>query len=143
MLRQFDNMEQQILILLKWYGKIYNRVMKNNITYYWIIKQGELEHRTPKATYSRTSRKGFLKQMTQIERRQARIRHIRERLNAAGTPAETDAGASSPTARYHVGKTQNQPEHIIAFVQKNAGDPAVKVNTYTCETNNSMVNYNF
>jgi hypothetical protein len=36
--------------------------------------KGELEHRSPKARYTRTSRKGFIKQMTQIERRQARIR---------------------------------------------------------------------
>lgn len=67
--------------------------------------------------------------MTQIERRQARIRRIRERLDTNGksdTAAEAEA-ATSPDARYHIGKTQNEPEHLISFVQKNAGDPALKV----------------
>lgn len=89
-----------------------------------------MEHRTPKSIYSRTSRKGFLKQMTRIERRQARIRRIRERLNTnRNASAETVMGtlSSSPDARYHIGKTQNQPEHIIAFVQRHTEDPAVKV----------------
>jgi hypothetical protein len=39
--------------------------------------QGELEHRTPKARYKRTSRKAAIKQLTQIEQRQERIRRIR------------------------------------------------------------------
>lgn len=71
--------------------------------------------------------------MTQIERRQARIRRIREQLNIKGNSTiEANVGMSSspdPNVRYHIGKTQNQPEHIIAFVQNNAGDPAIKVNT--------------
>lgn len=68
--------------------------------------------------------------MTQIERRQARIRRIRERLSA-GTKHQAAVdidSATSPNARYHIGKSQNEPEHLIAFVQNNAGDPAVKVN---------------
>lgn len=67
--------------------------------------------------------------MTQIERRQARIRRIREQLNSSTNPkAAVDVEATTPpNARYHIGKSQNEPEHITAFIQKNAGDPAVKV----------------
>lgn len=68
--------------------------------------------------------------MTQIERRQARIRRIRARLDANGNPKgplEVETG-TSPDDRYHIGKTQNQPEHIFGFIQENIKDPAVKVN---------------
>lgn len=41
------------------------------------LTQGELEHRSPKSRYTCTDRKGFIKQLTVIERRQARIRRIR------------------------------------------------------------------
>lgn len=88
-----------------------------------------MEHRTPKTRYSRTSKKGFLKQITQIERRQARIRRIRTRLDldrSAKPVFEAETGTSS-NDRYHIGKTQNHPENIISFVQKHTGDPAVKV----------------
>jgi hypothetical protein len=44
--------------------------------------QGELEHRRPKAWHLRTDRKAFVKQMTQIERRQARIRRIKHKLSS-------------------------------------------------------------
>lgn len=82
----------------------------------------------------RTSRKGFSQQMTQIERRQARIRRIRSQLQSSRVEADfeeglSDAGisASDPTARYHIGKTQNHPEHIIPFIERNKADPAIKV----------------
>ena len=41
------------------------------------LTQGELEHRSPKSRYACTDRKSFIKQLTVIERRQARIRRIR------------------------------------------------------------------
>lgn len=86
----------------------------------------------------RTSRKGITRQMTQIERRQARIRRIRSYLEQTHAQAvehhddsdlEPDAQTSmfEPKARYHIGKSQNNPEHIIPFVQKNERDPAIKV----------------
>lgn len=30
-------------------------------------------------------------------------------------------------AHHHIGKSQNEPEHIGTFLSKNAGDPAIKV----------------
>lgn len=76
--------------------------------------------------------------MTQIERRQARIRRIRSYLEqnhaqAVGHHDDSDLEPNvqtsmfEPKARYHIGKNQNDPEHIISFVQKNERDPAIKV----------------
>jgi hypothetical protein len=99
--------------------------------------QGELEHRTPKARYKRTSRKAAIKQLTQIERRQERIRRIRLRLRTQAGETSTGGSdaATSPSARYHLGRTQNYPENIPLFLQKHAGDPAIKVAfSLNCET---------
>jgi hypothetical protein len=89
-------------------------------------QQDELEHRTSKARYSRTNRRNFIKQLTQIERRETRIRRIRDQLKGTEKLMDEEV-ASSPDAHYHIGKTQNYPEHIPLFLQKNAEDPAVQV----------------
>ncbi len=46
--------------------------------------QIELEHRSSKSRYLRTNRKNFEKQLGDIERRQARNRRIRQKLNKNG-----------------------------------------------------------
>ncbi|RDB21901.1 hypothetical protein Hypma_011139 [Hypsizygus marmoreus] len=87
----------------------------------------ELEHRTPKTRYTRTSKKDYVKQLTRIERRQAWISRIREHLTpAVGREPQFPDKAMSPELKYHIGKTQNQPEHILQFLQRNAGDPALR-----------------
>lgn len=85
----------------------------------------------------RTSRKAFLRQMTQIERRQARLRRIRHYLShnksdsnlATGHLPETtnEVPVGDVDIRYRIGKTQNNPEHIVSFIQGNENDPAIKV----------------
>jgi hypothetical protein len=87
--------------------------------------QSELEHRRPKAWHLRTDRKGFVKQMTQMERRQARIRRIKHSLSS--TRAQAEPVAAEPEARYHIGVSQNRPEHIGTFLRSHEGDPAIKV----------------
>lgn len=79
--------------------------------------------------------------MTQIERRQARIRRIRDHLDrtraarsdhaesGAEQLDETENSGIDPATRYHIGKTQNNPEHIVLFIQKSEKDPAVKVSS--------------
>ncbi|KAF8074608.1 hypothetical protein FPV67DRAFT_1559334 [Lyophyllum atratum] len=78
-------------------------------------ESGELEHRTPKARYRRTDRRGYIKQMAQIERRQARLRriHVAEHI--------------APDLAHHhtIGKSENIVEHIAIFLQRSMGDPAV------------------
>ncbi|KAG6906179.1 hypothetical protein DXG01_015412 [Tephrocybe rancida] len=96
--------------------------------------QGELEHRTPKARYRRTSKKDYIKQIAQIERRQAHLRQIRARVAPAPARAGPQACQGSEDniaqdfAEHHqIGKSENQPEHIGLFYNDNLGDPAVKV----------------
>jgi hypothetical protein len=64
--------------------------------------------------------------MAQMERRQARIRRIRARNFRVDNP-EADKIATSPDVHHHIGKSQNQHEHVGLFVQKHSGDPAVQV----------------
>ncbi|KIM77688.1 hypothetical protein PILCRDRAFT_90994 [Piloderma croceum F 1598] len=86
---------------------------------------GELEHRAPKARYKRTDRhpKRFIKQLAQIERRQARIRQIRART-ASHRPREHVA--STPQEHHHISVSQNDHEHIGTFLRDNTGDPAIQ-----------------
>jgi hypothetical protein len=64
--------------------------------------------------------------MTQIERRQARLRRIRARYRKAGKVLDEDV-ATSTEAHHVIGVSQNFPENIPVFLEKNRKDPAVKV----------------
>ncbi|KAF8151198.1 hypothetical protein BJ912DRAFT_869512 [Pholiota molesta] len=89
----------------------------------------ELEHRSPKSRYLRTSRKNFEKQLTQIERRQARIRRIRQKFNEADkvqTVLKHEKGPESSACDYHIGKTQNHPFNLDVFARESRYDPAAK-----------------
>lgn len=87
--------------------------------------QGELEHRRPKAWHIRTNRRDFIKQITRIERRQARIRRIKHKLTARR--AQSEDVATSPDAHHHIGSSQKHHEHIPSFLQVHKGDPAIQV----------------
>ena len=68
--------------------------------------------------------------MAQIERRQARIRRIRRDRQQVGNAVSTlteSAASISPDIRYQLGSNQNYPEQIPLFLQRHAGDPAIKV----------------
>jgi hypothetical protein len=69
-----------------------------------------------------------LKQLTQIERRQSRICQIRSKLTAGKNLHSSEVNpTASLSIQYHIGKSQNESEVIPVFLQKHAGDPAVKV----------------
>ncbi len=90
----------------------------------------ELEHRSPKSRYLRTSRKNFEKQLGDIERRQARIRRIRQRLNENGKKREVLPEAKRPessASSYHIGKTQNYPTHLATIAAEAGAKPSSKV----------------
>jgi hypothetical protein len=92
--------------------------------------QGELEHRNAKARYKRTSKKLFTKQMTQIERRQKRIRDIRQKiLKESGTLSgiHSEVQSNNLDVHHHIGVSENLPEDIGLFLRVRAGDPAVQV----------------
>ena len=123
---QFDNMVQLILIQLNSYVAAFAFLYT-----YLIPWQGKLAHHIPKGYYSWTNKKNFLWQLTQIERRQARIRSIRQRLSKNQISDALDSILSHPGARYHVGKTHDWPEKITQFLQKHMEDPAIKVSKIT------------
>jgi hypothetical protein len=89
--------------------------------------QGELEHRSPKSRYRRTDRKSFVKQLTRIERRQARIRRIGDKI-VHRPHIEIAELARSPCVHHHIGATQKFPVHIGTYLISHEGDPAIKVN---------------
>jgi len=64
--------------------------------------------------------------MTQIERRQNHIHRIRAQHPKDGKTAQEDV-PNMPEVHHIIGKSQNHPENIPLFLQKYAGDPAVKV----------------
>jgi len=69
-----------------------------------------------------------VKQLTQIERRKARIRCIKAKLfKDGGSACEPEAVANTPQEHHHIGIAQNRYEHIGTFLHKHAGDPAVQV----------------
>ena len=118
-------LEPQIHFLLNWFVNCSLDCTEYLLKSYG---QGELEHRTSKSRYARTSRKTFLPQVASIERRQARIRHIRAQREAR---KRDDPTLGTPDQHHFIGKSQNFPEDISIFVQKNLDDPAAKVSLST------------
>jgi hypothetical protein len=58
---------------------------------------------------------------------------IRERLNrrrlSPPSEIEPEDVTHDPGVQYNIGKSQKRPVHIPTFLQKNEGDPAIKVNS--------------
>ena len=66
-----------------------------------------------------------------IERRQARIRRIRQRLNALQSgAADREVILNNPEAHHHIGISEKIPVHFRSFFRSFAGDPAIKVGIY-------------
>jgi hypothetical protein len=104
-------------------------VLSTNSNLCCYVIKGELEHRTPKSRYTRTSRKHFIKQLTKIERRQTRIRRIRERLKSGSSSglSPCEDVPASPESHHVIGQMQNLPVDLGVFVRDYIDDPAVKV----------------
>ncbi|TEB21302.1 hypothetical protein FA13DRAFT_1643041, partial [Coprinellus micaceus] len=92
---------------------------------------GELCHRLPKAWFERTDGKDYEVQLSEIERRQARLALIRSKLGrsaASPPPGPISAAASDnldPTSaepRYSIGATQNSPIDLFDF----APNPSIR-----------------
>jgi hypothetical protein len=68
--------------------------------------------------------------MAQVERRQARIHHIRSQQFSDTLDDDIDDNvASSPDIQYVIGQSQNNPLDIVVFMQRHDGDPALHVST--------------
>jgi hypothetical protein len=70
-----------------------------------------------------------VKQLAQIERRQARISRIKSQTLAT-VEVDDENIDSCPDGRYAIGNSQNSPVDLTDFVQKHEGDPAIKVCIY-------------
>jgi hypothetical protein len=90
--------------------------------------QGELEHRMPKGRYRRTDRRDFIRQLTQIERRQARLRRIKQRQQKLAPRAELNENASDPRLQHHMGQSEKVYDEFGHYLRSRARDPAMKVN---------------
>ena len=53
---------------------------------------------------------------------------IRENLDQHPSQIEPDAITNDPRAQYSMGTSEKSSVHIPTFLQRNQGDPAVKVN---------------
>lgn len=83
--------------------------------------QGEREHLRPKGSFLRTSGKNYTKQLTQIERRETRIRQLSYKHG------KQESVSKDLKQRYHIGETEKCPVVLPLFLQRNSGDPAIKV----------------
>jgi hypothetical protein len=92
------------------------------------VHQSEREHRTSKARFLRTNGRAIPQQLSGIERRQRRVSMIRENLDRRPSQIESDVITNDPGVQYNMGKSEKFSVHIPTFLQRNEGDPAVKVN---------------
>lgn len=64
--------------------------------------------------------------MARLERRESRLRRIRERLSSEGV-LPSEPVSRTPQEHHHIGVSEKHHEDIGAFLRKNEGDPAVQV----------------
>lgn len=55
------------------------------------------------------------------------LRRIRARNDRSSGHQRDTSEAVSPDMHHHIGKSQNEAEHVGTFLSTNASDPAVKV----------------
>jgi hypothetical protein len=124
--RRLECMAPRIRIQLKLYVPYFHimQFIQNSFS----TVQGELEHRTSKGRFIRTSRKAYVPQLASIERRQARIRRIRMRHDALNL---ADPVPNEAEEHHVIGQSQNFPEDLTRFMRTNMGDPAVEVSLYS------------
>ena len=89
--------------------------------------QGELKHCHPKAHFSPTDKKGFIKQMTRIEHREMCIHHIWAELCILMKAKKSYTTGKALRDCYYIGKSENTYQHVGIFLQNTAGDPTVNM----------------
>ncbi|KAG2053011.1 hypothetical protein BDR06DRAFT_491243 [Suillus hirtellus] len=87
---------------------------------------GELEHRTPKARYHRTDKRAFVHQLTQIERREARLRRIKQRQSQQGPSVEAHEMANNPQLHHHIGQGEKTYDDFGQYLRDHARDPTIR-----------------
>ncbi|KIK34655.1 hypothetical protein CY34DRAFT_97579 [Suillus luteus UH-Slu-Lm8-n1] len=90
------------------------------------LSQGELEHRTPKGRYHRTDRRTFVRQLTQIERRQARLRRIKQQQQQPASRVELQEMATDPKLQHHIGQSERIYDDFGQYLRNHKGDPTMQ-----------------
>ncbi|KAG2345692.1 hypothetical protein BDR05DRAFT_974997 [Suillus weaverae] len=91
---------------------------------------GELEHRSPKGRYCRTDRNMFVRQLTQIECREACLHRIKQ-CHQDGVP-RTDVHeiANDPKLHHHIGQSERIYDEFGQYLRNHTGDPAMKISSF-------------
>jgi hypothetical protein len=92
--------------------------------------KGELEHCMPKGRYRHTDRRRFVRQLTQIERRQARLRRIKQRQQRQAPRSEVNETAFDPKIHHHIGQSEKIYDDFGLYLRNHAKDPAIKVKNF-------------
>ena len=96
--------------------------------------QSELEHWTSKAWFLRTNGQLIPQQLSRIEQWQCHIimicENLRHPLHSSSSQAAPEDVVNDPGEQYNMGKSQKFPVHIPTLLQKNEGNPAVKVSSF-------------
>ncbi|KAG2084375.1 uncharacterized protein F5147DRAFT_782501 [Suillus discolor] len=87
---------------------------------------GELEHRTPKGRYRQTDHRNFIHQLTQIECRQIRLRHIKQWQTTRTPHTQADETVIDPQLHHHIGLSEKNFDELGNYLRSHAGDPAMK-----------------
>jgi hypothetical protein len=128
MSKQSETMGPVILTAWSWYASF---SLWTSSYEHIPISQGELEHRTLKSQYHRTDQREYVKQMTQIEHQEARIRHIR--MKTFGKDEEStsyEQVALNPHIHHCIRQSENFYEHIGLNFTECSGDSAVRVKVH-------------
>jgi len=115
-----SNIEPQIYIL---HNFVCNRELQTKRN--WTL-QSELLHCNSKASYMQTNKKKCKKQLAQMEGRHVWIHHIWQKFLHCPM---TNKAMTSANNQYEIGFAEKFPEYIPQFLNKNAGDPAIKTRT--------------
>lgn len=114
-------------------------------SHYWYI-QGELEHRRVKRYFARTNKNNWCRQLTQRERRERLLNHIKKNNDAVKSAAMTPTTAkgpkpqdngdeplpfTSPKDHYHMSESRADHIDIPTWLASKQGIPAYDVSTYS------------
>ncbi|KAI0642489.1 hypothetical protein C8Q79DRAFT_876754, partial [Trametes meyenii] len=94
-------------------------------------KNCELEHRTVKRRFERTSKKDYTTQLTDIERREEHLQQIKNALvpasTAGGPPnSESELAPFPESDHHHIAKSQRNHIYLSHYVHQHCGDRAIK-----------------
>ena len=83
-----------------------------------------------KGRYHRTDRRAFVHQLTQIERREAHLRRIKQWQLQRGPHVEAHEMASDPQLHHHIGQGEKMYDELGQYLCDHVGDPTMRVNNF-------------